>query len=168
MKNIDTKSLIIGFLSCALILTIMGFNGNNENIRCKSITIINDNKEEIAYLGNSIENSGILYLNNKSGKEVAYLGSNEWGGGIISINNKFNERVVYLGEDDQSSGLFHMHNKFGTVALSAGVDTESNSGMIDFANNRGNLMGRFVVVDNQGVLITLDANGNITGSIPIE
>ena len=146
MKNTDIKSLIIGFLCCALLLITMGFKSANDgHIVCESITIENKNQNEIAYIG-----------------------PNTLGGGLLTISNKFYKPIVYLGEDEESSGLFKISNKYDVAVFSAGVDVDDSAGMLDIMDNRGALMGRLVVVDNQGVFITLDSQGNITGSLPIE
>ena len=166
MNKIDFKSMMIGALLFCLGLTTMNFKPNSEHITCKSISIINNDGEEIAYLGQSTKDSGILYLNNERGKEVAYLGSNEWGGGLVSVNNYMNKRVAYLGEDSSGSGLLALFNKFGSKVMGAGADAQDFTGLIDVNNDRGDLRGRVTVVDDQGIIITVDSKGEVSGSIP--
>ena len=167
IKKIDVRSFTIGFLLCTIAFLTMGFkNDNFDHIVCKSITINNQDNNEIAYLGESTKNSGIFYLNNKIGDQVTYLGSNESNGGMITINNEYGKRIVYLGEDTEANGLFSLVNKYGTTIISAGADVENNAGLADVFNNKGNLVGRLTVVDDQGVFILLDSRGDISFGVP--
>ena len=57
-------------------------------------------------------------------------------------------------------------NKYGTIVLGAGSDSENRDGMISINNSRGNLRNRMTIVDDNGIIITVDSQDNVSGSIP--
>ena len=166
MNKIDIKSMTIGVLLCFLILITMSFKSDSEHITCRSVTIINSEGEEIGYLGASTSQSGIIYLNNQKGNQVAYLGTNKDGGGLVTVSNYMNQQVAYLGEDKGGNGLLNLSNKYGYQVLGTGSDSENHDGMISINNSRGKLRGRMTIVDDSGIIITVDSRDNVSGSIP--
>ena len=50
--------------------------------------------------------------------------------------------------------------------MGAGSDSENYDGMISTNNSRGDLRTRMTVVDDSGIIITVDSRDNVSGSIP--
>ena len=115
MKNIDIRSFIIGLLSSLCLLLFFGFTNNNNEIKCKRLIVLNDNGDEIAWIGSSENNSGYIHTKNSDGvintkisngniwnynvfgSVTTYVGSSNDGDGMITTKNKYDSQTTYIG-----------------------------------------------------------------------
>ena len=107
-----------------------------EEIRARSIVIVND-----------------------AGQEVIELFANNDGGGTISINNKLGNMVVGIAdfEDDGMIGIF---NKTGTpVVFINALDT--GGGMIGIGNKTGTLIADMTEYEDNGLIRTYNKAGKV-------
>jgi len=84
MKNIDIKSLTIGVLLTIIVFISISASSQNKNlgdIEVKSISIVDDDNNEIAYLG-SIDNQSVIILDHPESNDQLVLSNNKDDSGI--------------------------------------------------------------------------------------
>ena len=108
MKIIDIKSLCIGFLSAALIITLTGANKkkNLGDIIVNSITVMDDGY------------GGFITAYNQDQKRTLYLGTGEENNGYIQTFNKFQQPTAYVGTNKDMDGILVLNDRYGELGWS--------------------------------------------------
>jgi hypothetical protein len=83
-----------------------------EDIRAKSIIIVNDEGQEVIRLGSFQEGNGIIGITDKAGTTVASMGAGK-DGGRISITNKAGTPVVDMVANEKDNGEIRVFNNSG-------------------------------------------------------
>ena len=87
-----------------------------EEIRAKSIVIVNNAGQEMVYLW-ADENGGVISISNKTGTPVVGMFTEEGGahdGGHICVFNKYGNPVAGMGAYE-GDGLIEVYNKQGDM-----------------------------------------------------
>ena len=108
MKIIDIKSLCIGFLSAALVFTLMGAKQkkNLGDIIVNSITVMDDGY------------GGFITAYNQDQNRTLYLGTGEENNGYIQTFNKFEQPTAYVGTNKDMDGILVLNDRYGELGLS--------------------------------------------------
>tara|TARA_B100001996_G_scaffold371154_1_gene346196 strand:+ start:1528 stop:1920 length:393 start_codon:yes stop_codon:yes gene_type:complete len=108
MKDIDTRSLFIGFLSATLIFTLMGAKQkkNLGDIVVNSITVMDDGY------------GGFITAYNQDQKRTLYLGTGEENNGYIQTFNKFQQPTAYVGTNKDMDGILVLNDRYGELGWS--------------------------------------------------
>ena len=108
MKNIDIKSLCIGFLGATLIFTLMGAKQkkNLGDIIVNSITVMDDGY------------GGFITAYNQDQKRTLYLGTGEENNGYIQTFNKFQQPTAYVGTNKDMDGILVLNDRYGELGWS--------------------------------------------------
>tara|TARA_B100000579_G_scaffold225328_1_gene184489 strand:- start:289 stop:630 length:342 start_codon:yes stop_codon:yes gene_type:complete len=108
MKDIDIKSLFIGFLSAALIFILMGAKSNKNlgDIVVNSITVMDDGY------------GGFITAYNQDQKRTLYIGTGEENNGYIQTFNKFQQPTAYVGTNKDMDGILVLNDRYGELGWS--------------------------------------------------
>ena len=108
MRNIDPKSLCIGFLGAALIFTITGATQKKKlgDIVVNSITVLDDGY------------GGFITAYNQDQKSTLYLGTGEENNGYIQTFNKFQQPTAYVGTNKDMDGILVLNDRYGELGWS--------------------------------------------------
>ena len=112
-----------------------------EEIRARSIVIVNDAGQEVVKLSTDVKNNGGVMIY-KDGNLVAIVGADE-NGGMIGVSNKFGAPVIGMlaGEN---GGMMGVSNKDGKlVAL---MSATPYGGMMDVRNKDSLPYGTYVLM----------------------
>jgi len=83
-----------------------------EDIRAKSIVIVNDEGQEVIRLGSFQDGNGIIGITDKAGTPIAIMGAGK-DGGRISITNKAGTPVVDMVANEKDNGEIRVFNNSG-------------------------------------------------------
>jgi len=133
-----------------------------EEIRARSISIVNDEGQEVVILWAHEDGGGMIGINNKTGTSVTYMGTYE-DSGAISINNKAGIRVVNIKAGKFGGGMVAA-NKYGTPVVAMGANEDS--GMIIISNKAGNPVAITTVYKDDGLMEVYNRQGDIIGNLP--
>jgi hypothetical protein len=110
-----------------------------EEIRAKSIEILNDEGRPVVLLSASGNGDGAIIIYNKEGTSVALVGASK-DGGIIGVTNKDGTPAVIVRTAEYGNGDIVIYNKYGTPVAGMGAD-ENDNGNIGVFNNSGEVIG---------------------------
>ncbi len=107
LENSNKRSkLVMSVLSVLiLLLLVSGFSPNSsyENIKAKSLDIVNDNGKTVLHLGVRSSGAGGFWITDKNGNRVTKL-NQDINGGRISIINKEGKEAATLLIDENGNG----------------------------------------------------------------
>ena len=108
MKNIDFKSLCIGFLGASLFFTQMGAKQkkNLGDIVVNSITVLDDGY------------GGFITAYNQDQKRTLYLGTGKEENGYVQTYNKYEQPTAYIGSNRDMDGIIVLNDRYGTLGHS--------------------------------------------------
>ena len=109
-----------------------------EEIRARSIVIVNDAGQEVVKLLTNDENNGGVIIYNKTGNPVALMVANE-SGGTMSINNK-NGKPAAIILNSEYGGKMGIFNKNNTQTAYIGVNRYGD-GIMGIINKDGKVIG---------------------------
>jgi len=158
-----------------------------EEIRAKSILIVNDVGKEVVVLFADKDGNGVIEIFNKFGNIVAGIGVNVYDsgamgffnktgindvnifaseqGGEIVINNKDGKAVIGMGSNEYGGVMSCYGNEEGTGSASLLVG--ANGGGMTVSNKDGNLVALMAVYNNDNGTISLfDKYGKLIASLP--
>ena len=119
-------------------------------------TIFIDNESEnLAYLGASTLGTGLLSLSNASGKGLVSMYADETAGNVDLYNNN-DQQIAYLGWTGEGRGVLRLKSETGTELITAGSNTNDN-GLIRVSNRYGTL-GAWIVGANENGYIGIQDN----------
>ena len=93
--------------------------------------------ENLAYLGVSTLDNGLLSLSNKSGKDMVSMHAGDIAGNL-SLWNNTDKTIAYLGTDVGGEGVLQINSKTGTELITAGSNTYDD-GLLRVSNRYGTL-----------------------------
>jgi hypothetical protein len=108
-----------------------------EEIRARSISIVNAEGQEVINLCANKASGGIISIYNKDGTLGATMIADE-NGGMIGITNKAGNSVVVMGALEDG-GRVEIDNKAGTSVIYMGV--YKDNGLIEVYNKYGKMVG---------------------------
>jgi len=134
-----------------------------EEIRARSIIIVNDEGQEVIKLLTNDENNGGVIIYNKDGTPVVKMIASE-SGGMMGVSNKDSTPVIgmFAGEN---GGMIAVSNKDGNpVAL---MGTSESGGEISVKSNKGGKAVAFMMVyKDDGVIAVFNKNSEVIGHLP--
>tara|TARA_Y100001970_G_scaffold122493_2_gene151833 strand:+ start:6787 stop:7638 length:852 start_codon:yes stop_codon:yes gene_type:complete len=152
MNNIDIKSFIIGLLSSICLLLFFGHSKTiPDEIKCRSLVVINQDGDEMVWIGASDANSGYIQTVNEDGvvntkitngnmwnynvfgTVTSFVGQSKDGDGMITTSNKYDSRTTYIGSNQSSAGLIAVQGKTGN--RTASIYSTDGSGALSIKNN---------------------------------
>jgi hypothetical protein len=144
MKTIDAKSMLIGFLLCAVGFLTMGqTSGNLGHIEVNSITIKDNNGTD--YSGWKENVGGWIKIYNSDGKQIMFAGSS-YNDGSIKIFNKHELEAVDIGKM-AGGGYIKTYNNDGKRTMYAGTNSGNTN---ENGTISGNLYGLIETYNNDG------------------
>jgi hypothetical protein len=151
MKNVDMRSFIIGLLSSMCLLLFFGYTNKSDEITCKRLIVLNENGDEIVWIGPSETNAGYIQTVNSDGvvntkitngnmwnynvfgTVTSFIGQSNDGDGMITTSNKYDSRTTYIGSNTSSAGLIAVQGKTGN--RTASIYSTEGSGVLTIKNN---------------------------------
>ncbi len=133
-----------------------------EEIRARSISIVNDTGQVVVNLHAS-EDGGVIFISNKAGARVALMGASKDGDGGIGVYNKAGNTVagIVVSED---SGFIGVRNKAGISVATMGVDEDG--GRMSIYNKAGTPIAGVAAYENDGMIAVYNKQGDLIGSLP--
>lgn len=116
---------------------------------------INNESENLAYLGANTRGHGLLSLRNASGKRMASMYADETAGNV-NLYNDNDQQIAYLGWSGEGRGVLRLKSETGTELITAGSNTNDN-GLIRVSNRYGTL-GAWIVGTNENGYIGIQNN----------
>ena len=145
-----------------------------EEIRARSIVIVNDAGQEVVELFATDDGGGMIGINNKTGNRVVGIADFE-DSGMIGIYNKTGTPVVFMNTLESGGGMIGIGNKTGTPFACMG--SNDASGAITIFNSAGNLgviletmrdFGRISIFNKTGTqVVNMNATTDGKGAIGI-
>ena len=124
---------------------------------------INKADGNLAYLGASTTNSGILGLRNNSGKRLVEMQANETSGNLW-LSNSSDKTIARIGAYSEGDGFLKINSKTGTELIALGSNTADN-GLIRVSNSHGILGAWIVGANNNGYLGIQDSQERILAEL---
>ncbi len=121
-----------------------------EEIRARSILIVNDAGKEVIVLFADKDGNGAIEIYNKFGNIVAGMGVNEYDSGGISFFNQAGITGINIFVDKYGGGSIGVNNKFGTTA--AFMQASEYGGEMGFFNKGGNIVAGMGVNEYGGMM----------------
>ena len=127
MKNMDSRSLMVGLLTGVCVFLMMGQNrGNMGDIVVNSITVKDDGNGGFirtyntsgvltTYIGTGENEGGFLRTQNKDGIETSYLGTSSEHFGFLSTSNGYGKQTTYIGTNINNDGMVVLNDRYGEV-----------------------------------------------------
>ena len=111
MKNLDYKSMLVGILAVTSFLLLIGqrSDGNLGQITVESIKI----------KGSNDKGANISILN-QYGVEIAWIGETANDGGLLEIYNSEGNKTIYAGVDNDDVGRIYVNDKDGGDLVAMG------------------------------------------------
>jgi len=113
-----------------------------EEIRARSILIVNDAGQEVIKLLTNDENNGLVVIYNKSGNPVAFMGASRLEGGVMCVTNEDGTPVVNMVADENNNGGVSISDKDGNTVVGMTVVYKWGraNGAIGVINKDGTLL----------------------------
>lgn len=133
-----------------------------EEIRARSISIINDAGQEVISLC-TIEDGGAIIVANKAGTCVAGMGTDKDGGKIV-VSNKNGIPVGAIGIYEDG-GAINISNKAGTFVAYMSTN-KYDGGEISIANKAGTFVATMGAPEDYGIIAVLNKHGKVIDTLP--
>jgi hypothetical protein len=137
-----------------------------EEIKARSIVIVNDAGQKVIILGPSQDGDGLIGIADKAGNPVVVMKAEE-DGGTMEIYNDEGREVVLLSADSRTEGggrvdVFNGDGTFGAL-MCGGI---YGGGII--INNRYGNVSTFIGADKdgKGEIVVCNRDGKVIGSLP--
>ena len=134
---------------------------------------INNENENLAYIGANTRGNGLFTLSNASGKDLVAIYTDETAGNL-ELSNSGDQGIAYLGGwSGEGRGVLQLKSETGTPLVTAGSYTNDN-GLIGVLNRYGggvlifgaNENGSVGIVDNrERLLVEMDATTSGDGLV---
>ncbi len=138
-----------------------------EEIRARSILIVNDAGQEVVQLWAN-EDGGLVNVCNKDGTPVVEMGVHEdYDSGLIVIRNKNDIPVALMGVNKDGNGMMGVGNKNLVPVTLMAVDEDGN-GMMGVTNKNDIpiVVIRVDEYDDSGLIAVYNNDGEKLGSLP--
>ena len=158
-KTLDIRSVIIGFLIGVVLLLITGSKNNDlqEEIKCKSLVLVDDDGIELIEL-QATALGGLIKVHNTNGYLTGLMGVNNSQNGQMLLFDKDENEMVFVGTSRESTGMIKTFYKNRKEAC------EFGKGFLYTLSGTGNVSG-FIGTssDGNGIVKTFDKNGREDG-----
>ena len=157
--TIDLKSLLFGLVLGISLFLLMGSSDENVegDIRCKSVTIIDDDGNELISLSPTAF-GGMIKVMNVDGYLSGLMGANVQMNGQLMLFDKNENQMLYAGTSRENTGLLKTYYANGKDAC------EFGKGFLYTLNDKGKVSG-FIGTSSEGngILKTFDSSGREDG-----
>ena len=109
-----------------------------EEIRARSIVIVNDAGQEVVKLLTNDENNGVVIIYNKDGTPVVKMIASE-SGGMMGVSNKDGNPVALMGASESGGEMSVKSNKGGKAV--AFMTVNKDDGVIAVFNKNSEVIG---------------------------
>jgi len=109
-----------------------------EEIRARSIVIVNDAGQEVVKLLSNDENNGVVIIYNKDGTPVVKMIASE-SGGMMGVSNKDGNPVALMGASESGGEMSVKSNKGGKAV--AFMTVNKDDGVIAVFNKNSEVIG---------------------------
>lgn len=113
---------------------------------------IDNENENLAYIGAGTRGNGHLVLSNASGKDLVTMYADETAGNL-ELSNNGDQEIAYLGWTGEGRGVLQLNSETGTELVTAGSNTNDN-GLIRVSNRYGTL-GVWIVGANENGYVAI-------------
>lgn len=165
MKNnkwtitIDLKSILIGLILGIALMFITGARSNdvNDEIRCKSLVLVDDDGLELIEL-QTTSLGGLIKVHNTNGYLAGLLGVNNAQNGQMLLFDKLENEMVFAGTSRESTGMIKTYYQDRKEAC------EFGKGFLYTMNPQGKVSG-FIGTSSEGngIVKTFDNAGREDG-----
>jgi len=109
-----------------------------EEIRARSIVIVNDAGQEVVKLLSNDENNGVVIIYNKDGTPVVKMIASE-SGGMMGVSKKDGKSVALMGASESGGEMSVKSNKGGKAV--AFMTVNKDDGVIAVFNKNSEVIG---------------------------